>query len=351
MLKCVFSRFVLLVLLLLSVSACSTLHSTAKETKKLYKEYVEPTPEVDLDYADAGEQYEVRLAQLMMPVDERIHNLRQFIDGTDQTPSNEWFQKLFSSFPWISGVMVVDTQGIPSFQYPPEAALRPLNIQPLLDYGEGWSDHKIRGYAELTDMGPEVYLASPLFADNLWSGLVVVHFDPRRLMENCPSPDELYIVSPDAVLWSGNSEPAGKALSCKPWRDILHDDVYGETPVGGGNFYWVARYLGHYYLIYATLIDGTVGTIPAAELVPPKQPEADSEKEAEQEESVESGAEKPVPEGDITPDNDLPLTEEAEIKDVKQAPDEHTNIGDAYELMMGAPEELRDMDSSSWWFW
>ncbi len=347
MLKCALSRFVLLVILLLSASACSTLHSTAKETKKLYTEYVEPTPEVSLDYEDAGESYEVRLAKLMMPVDERIHDLRQFMDGTDKTPSDEWYQKLFASYPWITGVMVVDTQGVTSFQYPPEAALRPLNIQPLLDYGEAWSDHKIRGYAEQTDMGPEVYLASPLFADNLWSGLVIVHFDPRRLAEFCPNPDELIIVSPDAVLLSGGSDVTAKALSCKPWKEILHDEVFGETPIGGAEFYWVARYLGHYYLIYATLAEGTVGTVPPEELVPPKQTEdAPKEEAVEQEEKAQG----PVPEGDITPGQDLPLTEEQEIHDDKLAPDDSADLDSEYEVIMGTPEEL-EQDNGSWWLW
>ena len=319
------------------------MHTTAKETKKLYVEYVEPNPEVSLDYEDAGEEYEVRLAKLMMPVDERIHDLRQFLDGKDQAPNDEWYHNLFNTFPWITGVMVVDTQGIPSVQYPAEAALRPLNIQPLIDYGEAWSDHKLRGYAELTDMGPEVYLASPMFSENVWSGLVIVHFDPRRLMEFCPNPDELYLVSPDAVLWSGTSENVGKALSCKPWAEILHDDVFGETSIGGANFYWVARYIGHYYLIYATLADGTVGTIPAEELVPPKQAEETTSDEPE-------AVTEPVKEGDVTPAEALPAPEEHEIQNVEKAPDDSADLDSEYEIIMGTPEEL-EQDSGSWWFW
>ncbi len=252
-------RFTLLALtLLISVTGCSTWHETTKESKRLYKEYVLPLPSVDLDTGDLDGET-LRLARTFKPVDVPVNELRRFLDGTNNVPRKEWFKELFTRFPWISGVMIVDTFGVVQFRHP-EESLKRHDLTPLIEFGEAWSDYEIRGHGVNTPLGPEVYLASPTFKENEWSGLVVVHFDPRRLLEFCPEPDELIMISPGEVLWAGKNESAAQQLAQKDWPSIYSDREFGFMDAPGGRFAWIARHVGHFYLIYAASAEPVEGS-------------------------------------------------------------------------------------------
>jgi len=235
--------------LILVCSACSTVHETVRDTKQLYQEYVVPKPEVDLDN-DGLDREQLRLARLFKPVDEHINSLRKYLDGTDKMPSEDWFKRLFTQYGWISGVMVVDVEGAVRFKYP-EESLKQHDLSPFVEWGEAWKDHRLRAFAVETPLGPEVYLANPFFEDSEWVGLVVVHFDPRKLLRFCPDPEGLIMVSPDVVVWPGAYEQDAQALAAKDWDDILDGSEFGDFEGPSGEFYWIARHLGYYHLIYA----------------------------------------------------------------------------------------------------
>ena len=242
---------ILLVLLCTAVSGCSTVHETVKETKRLYRDYVVPTPTVSLDTDDLDEEM-LRLATLFKPVDQNITFLYRYVDGTDRLPDEDWFKRLFEDYPWISGVKLVDIAGVVRFRHPPES-LKQHDLNPFMEYGEAWQDHRLRAFAVNTPLGPEVYLGNPFFQDSEWKGLVVVHFDPRKLISFCPEPQELILVSPGEVLWPGDYEQDAQALAQLPWDKILTGREFGSFDGGRGEYYWVARHLGEYHLIYAAL--------------------------------------------------------------------------------------------------
>lgn len=239
--------------LLVLCAGCSTVHETVKDTKRIYNEYVVPKPEVVLDNDDIDRE-QLRLARLFKPVDEHINDLRKYIDGTDRLPNEDWFKRLFTKFGWISGVMVTDVEGVVRFQHPQES-LKRHDLSPFVEWGEAWHDHKLRAFAVNTPLGPEIYLANPFFEDSEWVGLIVVHFDPRKLLRFCPAPDELIIVSQDEVVWPGDSEQEAQALAQEPWEEITKDREFGTFEGSQGEYYWIARHLGFYYLIYASLAE------------------------------------------------------------------------------------------------
>ncbi len=249
------------------LTGCSETQIVFKETKKLYNHYVVPNPSLDLDSEYLLEDEDYHLASLMKPVDERVLALRHYVDGADRYPDDEWFQNLFSRFPWINGVMVVDTAGIVDKQLP-GVSLKPLDVQPLLDYGEKWNDHKMRALAQKTEFGPEMLFASPLFQDNELKGLLVVYFDPRKLLEFCSAPDELIMLSPTDVLWAGNQEASANELSQQPWDKILSSRIIGSAKASGTEYRWLACYLGDYHLIYSATAGGAPAPQPA-EAAPP----------------------------------------------------------------------------------
>lgn len=234
-------------------AGCSTVHETVKDTKQLYDEYVVPKPEVELDNDDLDRE-QLRLARLFKPVDEHINNLRKYLDGMDKLPKEEWFKRLFTEYGWISGVMIVDVAGEVRFQHPPQS-LKQHDLSPFMEWGEAWHDHYLRAFAVNTSLGPEIYLANPFFKDSEWQGLVVVHFDPRKLLRFCPEPDDLILLSPNDVLWPGKYEQDAQAMAGLPWEEMLEDGEFGEYKGSRGKYYWIARHLGYYHIIYAALAE------------------------------------------------------------------------------------------------
>lgn len=253
----------LALILILFLAGCSTVHETVRDTRQLYDEYVVPKPEVDLDN-DGLDREQLRLARLFKPVDEHINNLRKYLDGTDKMPTEEWFKRLFTQYGWISGVMVVDVEGIVRFKYP-EESLKQHDLAPFMEWGEEWKDHHLRAFAVETPLGPEVYLANPFFEDSEWKGLVVVHFDPRKLLRFCPDPEGLIMVSPGVVVWPGKYEQDAQALASLAWEEMLDDVEFGDFEGSSGEFYWIARHLGYYHLIYAALAEPLENPQPESE--------------------------------------------------------------------------------------
>lgn len=230
--------------------------STWDDTKQLYREYVNPDPKIDLKKTDDIEDENQKLARLIMPVDLWVESLIRYMANKDIFPEDTWIEGLTSSYPWISGVTVVDTNGT-ELAGKTLMPLKPVDVAPLLAYGDAWTDRRIRAHYEMTPLGPEIYLGEPFFKENVMAGLIVVHFDLAPLVRFCPNPDELIIMTSEDYLWTGKHDPASLSLKNQPWPELLKEKVYGviENEDGDPTFAWVARYLGEFRIIYASSVD------------------------------------------------------------------------------------------------
>lgn len=244
--------FILTAGLLGLVSGCSTMESAWKGTKKVYRDYVNTNPSVDLDDPAAGAEEEQKLALLFGPMDRRLNQLQHFVEGKDAPPEDAFFRELMYRFQWISGIAVVDTLGNVHRQIP-ETSIKPLLVNEFMESVDDWSDHSLKAAGFDTDFGPEIYIGLPFYQEDKWQGATLIYFDPRTLVKFSPDPDELIVLTPDLPLWKGKySEDCSV---CKAdWPDILEKDVGGEWSDNGNEYYWLARYLGDLRLIYAVSV-------------------------------------------------------------------------------------------------
>lgn len=293
-------------------SVTGTVKNTVRDGTQMWKDLVEPSPELELDLTAFGEAEERKLAALLKPVDEQVYQLTVYMDGENKLPPESWFRRLFERFSWISGVMVLDKNGNVQFQHPMDFS-KPVDTAALIalgdpseedvekaaeraeelaeeredaleDAGENatlpevpdvsakpWKDHALRAMSGDSPLGPEVYLAQPLFRDNEFEGLVVVHFDPRNLLKFCPTPDELMIMTQEHVIWTSKYHDAASTMATLPWQEILAREVFGNVRVHDRYYYWLGRNVGKFSLIYATAVPGEDDYQPAA---PPASPQA-----------------------------------------------------------------------------
>lgn len=231
-------------------TGCSTMKTTWRSTKKLYREYVNTDPTIDLTNEGIADKGLQRLAALMMPVDERLMQMTRALSCQDTPPESDWPQQLLNSYSWLSGLAVLDASGNVRSQVP-SVAMHPLNFAPLLEQADRYKKRQLGATVQNDEFGTVVMVAAPYFENNEWAGLVVAFFDPRTLIGFSPEPGALVVLSTDGSVWPGGSQ-AGDGLAGLKWNDILKSSVQGDMTVGGASWVWQSRYLGQLNVIYLT---------------------------------------------------------------------------------------------------
>jgi len=242
-----------LLLAVLLMAGCSTMgkawESTWEGSKKLYSEYVNTDPEVDLEKVEHA-QWEEKMARSLTPVDTQLSELLRHMGLLVGVPDQTWMDQLFIDFPWVSGCVVAEMDGSVIIRRP-EAGMKPLNIQPFVEVGDAFKDRAMRAYFDDTLLGPEIYAAVPVFKGNDLAGFAAVHFDMRNLVALSDTPGELIVITPDMVQWGGDYGAEADDLLQRPWNEILADEMQGTDTLGGRDFIWLARYIGDKNMIYA----------------------------------------------------------------------------------------------------
>lgn len=213
---------------------------------------VDPNPKISLAGKGLKNPNDNKLALLFTPVDEQLLKLSSFLSVVDNHPDEEWFKLLFMRFPWVSGVMTMDSEAKVLMKLP-ENSIKPFKPGPLLEYEGNWSEVHLKSFINYTEFGPELYMATPFFQDAVFRGLVVVHFDPRILLNFCPRPKDLIILHPDGGgIWTGMENLDRKSLLKIDWQKLLDEHVHGVVKAGKESYVWLARYIGDTQIVYLT---------------------------------------------------------------------------------------------------
>ncbi len=248
----------LLVFVMILGAGCSTnqeVKDVWKGTKNFWYDNVSVPASIDYDDTGDMSDYKWLLAKSMIGMDLQLTNLEKLMNNADKPPTNEWVQDLFARFPWLSGFAGVKADGEIIGQVP-GASLKPISFFPLLKEDKKQNLRSLRGDVQDTPMGPEVFLATPLYDGHTFLGVVTVYFDMREVLDFSDGPNELIIVAPQAVLWSGKYNFASTPLAGIEWDKIVLKDSSGTVSNENGKFYWTLRYFGNLPLIFAVAVDG-----------------------------------------------------------------------------------------------
>lgn len=230
--------------LLLGLSACSTAKSYWKSTKNT----ISPDPEVDLNIYNFDNPSERKLASLLAPVDAQLTGLLRFIETQDFMPDQDWLDLVMLRFPWLNGILAADTEGRALAQRP-VGDTRRHDVSALIGNTTDWRTVKFRTAVAYSDFGPEMYIGRPFYENTDWRGLVVVHFDPRALLNACPRPNQLVIVHPGHAVWT-DAPVDRQAILGLPWQEMLAADVSGQAPVQGKTYTWFSRFVADQQIVY-----------------------------------------------------------------------------------------------------
>ncbi len=230
--------------LLLALSACAQAKSYWRTTRTT----ISPDPEVDLANYNFDNPSERKLASLLTPVDAQLTGLMRFIETQDYLPEQDWLDLVMLRFPWLNGILVSDSEGRTLAQRPTSDTRR-YDVSSLIGNSTDWRTVKYRTAVAYADLGPEMYIGRPYFENTEWKGLVVVHFDPRALLNACPRPNQLVIVHPGHAVWT-DAPVDRQAVLNLPWTDMLASDVSGKLTLDGKPYTWFARFVADQQIVY-----------------------------------------------------------------------------------------------------
>lgn len=242
----------------LMLSACSSYQPTKdvlKSTKDMWYTYVSVPATVD--YSEKGNLSPrgQALSACMMGVDMELSRFERTMINADRPPTREWLDSFFADYPWVSGFAGVKYDGTLLGQEP-GPSLKNLDFIPLLYEDKKQNSRALRGYVQQSDLGPEVMLAAPLYDGVDFLGIVVAYFDMRTLVKHSSSPEDLVILSPQALLWPGKYDFAATPLSSVNWDEVVRKSSSGTCTNQRGSFYYQVRYLGNLPLVFAVVESG-----------------------------------------------------------------------------------------------
>ena len=192
------------------VAGCSSYQPTKnvwKGTKDVWYTYVSPPASVD--YGEKGDlsPRALALTNCMMGLDVELGRFERTMINADKPPTRQWMDSLFAAHPWLDGFAGVKYDGTLLGQEPANP-LKQLDFIPLLYEDKKQGSRALRAGVQQTPMGPEVMLAAPLYDGVDFLGIVVAYFDMRNLVQYSGNPQDMVILSPQALLWPGKYDYA-----------------------------------------------------------------------------------------------------------------------------------------------
>lgn len=240
---------------LVGCRAPQTVKDAWKGTRSYYYEYLNTPATLNMDDKGNILDYQAEMGSAIADFDLRLQELERVLQNSDRNPDAAWVTAMTSRFPWLSGVVLADNEGIPRAQVP-VAYPKGFEIGSLLEV-----DHKqllkdLRAYVQEHPLGPEIYIGNPVYIGADFRGVITVHFDPRALLARTGDPGKVMIAGPSGILWPGLYDAASTPMASVDWGEEVRNNSSGIVRNELGAFYWVCRYVGNLPLVYAVRIEG-----------------------------------------------------------------------------------------------
>jgi hypothetical protein len=265
--------FLPLILCLLTTFGCTynqTLKDAWKFSNRQYRAYVNTPVSIDMEDTGDPEDYELALGEAVMTLDDQLQRFIRTMENGDSSPDQTWVLSLMRRFPWLSGVALVDAGGNLLARHP-EYFMKEFDAGPLLEADSKQRISDLRAYVQQSPLGPEIYLAHPVFTNGELRGLIVAFFDPRALAGVSPEAGRFMLASPAGVLWAGDLSVSETPVGQADWNTLLSHSSRGILGSSDNKFFWIVRYIGNLPLVYA--ISTSAVALPQAmlDLEPPPE--------------------------------------------------------------------------------
>ena len=229
-----------------------------KGTKGLWYEYV--SQPASINYDDKGEltERDQIFTKGMMGIDTQLHKLERLMANADKPPTRAWMDNFFKEVPWVDGFAGVKSDGsILGQETMPGKTPKELDFNSILYEDKKQSTRALRCDVQQTPEGPEVMVAMPLYDGIDFLGCVVAYFNMEHLAKSVKTPNDIVVLSPQALLWPGRYAFASTPLAGVDWNEHAAKATYGTCSNASGTFAYQVRWLGNVPLIFGVVDSGS----------------------------------------------------------------------------------------------
>lgn len=229
-----------------------------KGTKGLWYEYV--SQPASIDYDDKGEltERDQAFTKGMMGIDTQLTKLERLMANADKPPTRAWMDNFFHEVPWVDGFAGVKSDGsILGQETVPGKTPKDLDFNSILYEDKKQSTRALRCDVQQTPEGPEVMVAMPLYDGIDFLGCVVAYFNMESLAKSVNAPNDIVMLSPQALLWPGRYDFGSTPLAGVDWNEHAAKSSAGTCSNSNGTFAYQVRWLGNLPLIFGVVDSGS----------------------------------------------------------------------------------------------
>ena len=243
------------VLLVTCCLACCLGCTMFKTSKRWYREYINPTPKVDLTMQADEQSAPDGFATSFVPVDTKLNLLERDFSTQDKYPEDAWFDAFLVKYPWVDQIIAVNVHGEVLTS---RDAGAPVDHE-AMDFAsmcQGEFEHRMPKAHVVSGLsGEKIALSMPFFKNNKKKGCLVALFACDKVVRFAPSPDDLIILDDQGrALWPGRYGDLMPEVTGQPWQDRLAEQVSGEIEIQGKHFFWLGRSFAGSWLVYMSEI-------------------------------------------------------------------------------------------------
>ena len=218
-----------------------------KTTKTVYKDYINPAPELCLDVNTACSPTELYQASVFGPVDTRLDSLRETLASRDDFPGDKWFETTRQKYPWLGVLTAVDSTGDILVN---EVESSGVPVELFLEHGDAWNDRRPRMVVAGDHNGSRVFLGTPFFRGTSFQGVLIAGFDPALVAGFSPQPEKLGIIADGTSAWLGKGVSGHGGVLETDWKQELEKNIRGELTSESGDVVWLGRRYGDKWIVY-----------------------------------------------------------------------------------------------------
>lgn len=238
----------LLMVSVLMLGACGLQDAkSVRSTKEFYFTHVNRPAIIKLDTIENLNGNERVLAMKFAKLDRELTSLTRAMDSVLDPTKQEEVATLLNDFPWLANIYVLDAEtdilgAIPatapaviSFSYLIDQEIKPREL-----------------YSDIlsTENGSIFLIARPYIQSGTLVGYLAVSFDPRVLLPFVGDASNIFIRTPEDILWSGDLYLPDTPLADIDWVKTIDQDSSGSFSKQGTDAAWFVRYYAHLPMIF-----------------------------------------------------------------------------------------------------
>ncbi len=241
--------------LLAFLPACTAVQDSQawKSTKSFYYTKINKPATFDYMPAEALTEPQELLSANLIAIDLQLEKFQHDFEHLNMPPTSSQLQEFFETYPWASGVSLMDKDGKITGSMP-ETYSKTIDFTPLLQIPPKQKEREIRVMIHDDPEGPEIILGRPVYTpEGEFFAILAVYFDMKKLLTYLNTSPTIFALAGNTPIWLGEFTMSQTPLATIDFTQEIQERTMGEISTPSGTAFWINRYLYHQPLIFAVI--------------------------------------------------------------------------------------------------